>query len=68
MLFKGVFVVVSSSSSFFLGVSTFFSSANLSLRRVFVMSRMCNNVEFDRGLTSKRSHLLPSNTVREKTA
>lgn len=53
ILFIGVFVVVSY-SSISLGVSAFLL-CNLVFgpQYVFVMSRTCNNVEFDSGLSSK---------------
>lgn len=53
-LFIGVFVVVSY-SSISLGVSTFLLCSLVfgPLQCVFVMSRTCNNVEFDSSLSSK---------------
>lgn len=66
ILFIGVFVVVSY-SSIFLGVSTFLL-CNLVFgpQYVFVMSRTCNNVEFDCGLSSKHEAVPVSNTMRDK--
>lgn len=66
ILFIGVFVVVSY-SSISLGVSTFLL-CNLVFgpQYVFVMSRTCNNVEFDCGLSSKHEAVPLSNTMRDK--
>lgn len=66
ILFIGVFVVVSY-SSISLGVSTFLL-CNLVFgpQYVFVMSRTCNNVEFDCGLSSKHEAVPVSNTMRDK--
>lgn len=68
MLFIGVFVVVSY-SSISLGVSAFFFPlCNLVFgpQCVFVMSRTCNNVEFDSGLSSKQEVVAVSDIMREE--
>lgn len=66
ILFIGVFVVVSY-SSISLGVSTFLL-CNLVFgpQYVFVMSRTCNNVEFDSGLSSKHEVVQVSNSMQCK--
>lgn len=66
ILFIGVFVVVSY-SSISLGVSTFLlCNLVFGSQYVFVMSRTCNNVEFDSGLSSKHEVVPVSNTMRDK--
>lgn len=66
ILFIGVFVVPSY-SSISLGVSAFLL-CNLVFgpQYVFVMSRTCNNVEFDSGLSSKHEVVPESNTTQDK--